>query len=41
MPYFDQSADKLERIGKIIADIFMALLAVGFVAIFTYSAMIR
>jgi hypothetical protein len=41
MKYFDESDDKLERIGKVIADIFVAILAVGFAAIFTYSAIVR
>jgi hypothetical protein len=41
MKYFDESDDKLERMGKVIADIFVAVLALGFAAIFTYSAIVR
>jgi hypothetical protein len=37
MPYFDQSADKHERIGKVIGDIISAIIIVGFMAIFAYS----
>ena len=37
MQYFDQSAGKLERIGKVIGDIISAIIIVGFMAIFAYS----
>jgi len=41
MKYFDESEDKLERIGKVIADIFVAVFVVGFTAIYTYSMIVR
>jgi hypothetical protein len=37
MPYFDPSADKLERVGKVIGDIISAIIVVGFLAIFAYQ----
>jgi hypothetical protein len=41
MQYFDQSADKLERIGKVIGDIISAIIVVGLMAIFGYSLIAR
>jgi hypothetical protein len=41
MKYFDESENKLERIGKVIADIFVTVLVVGFAAIYTYSMIVR
>ena len=37
MQYFDESDDKLEKLGKIIGDIISAIIIVGFIAIFLYS----
>ena len=37
MQYFDQSDDKLERLGKVIGDIISAIIIVGFMAIFAYG----
>ncbi|HZL60872.1 MAG TPA: hypothetical protein VFC32_01075 [Pseudolabrys sp.] len=39
MQYFDPSADKLERLGKVIGDIISAIIVVGFLAIFAYGWM--
>ena len=41
MQYFDPSADKLERLGKVIGDVFSAIIVVGFLAIFAYGWMAR
>jgi hypothetical protein len=41
MKYFDESDDKLERIGKVIGDIISAIIVVGLMAIFAYSLMSR
>jgi hypothetical protein len=37
MQYFDQSADKYEKLGKVIGDIISAIIVVGFIVIFVYS----
>jgi hypothetical protein len=37
MQYFDESDDKLQRLGKVIADIFSAIIIVGLFIIFAYS----
>jgi hypothetical protein len=37
MQYFDESDDKLERVGKVIGDIISAIIVVGFLAIFAYG----
>ena len=37
MQYFDQSADKLERLGKVIGDIISAIIVVGLIVIFVYG----
>ena len=37
MQYFDESDDKLQRLGKVIGDIFSAIIIVGLFAIFAYS----
>jgi hypothetical protein len=36
MQYFDQSADKYEKLGKVIGDIISAIIVVGFIVIFVY-----
>jgi hypothetical protein len=41
MQYFDESDDKLERVGKAIGDIISAIIVVGFLAIFAYGWMAR
>jgi hypothetical protein len=41
MQYFDESDNKLERIGKVIGDIISAIIIVGFMAIFVYSLITR
>jgi hypothetical protein len=41
MQYFDQSDDKLERLGKVIGDIISAIIIVGFMAIFAYGFIAR
>jgi hypothetical protein len=41
MQYFDPSADKLDRLGKVIGDIFSVILIVGITAIFAYSLIAR
>ena len=37
MQYFDEFDDKLERLGKVIGDIFSAIIIVRLFAIFAYS----
>ena len=37
MQYFDESDNKLERLGKVIGDIISAIIVVGFVGIFAYQ----
>jgi hypothetical protein len=37
MQYFDESDDKLQRLGKVIGDIISAIIIVGLFAIFAYS----
>jgi hypothetical protein len=37
MQYFDPSADKLERLGKVIGDIISAIIVVGLIVIFVYG----
>ena len=39
MQYFDESDDKLERLGKVIGDIISAIVVVGFLASFAYGWM--
>jgi hypothetical protein len=41
MQYFDQSADKYERLGKVIGDTISAIIVVGFMAIFVYGFISR
>lgn len=41
MQYFDQSDDKLARIGKVIGDVFAALIVVALVLIFIQSMIFR
>jgi hypothetical protein len=41
MKYFDESDDKLERIGKVIGNIIVAFLVLGFEAIFANSVIVR
>jgi hypothetical protein len=41
MQYFDETDDKLQRLGKVIGDIISAIIIVGFLAIFAYSLIIR
>ena len=41
MQYFDESDNKLERLGKVIGDIILAIIVVGFVAIFAYGWIAR
>jgi hypothetical protein len=37
MQYFDESDDKLERLGKVIGDIISAIIVVGLIVIFVYG----
>ena len=41
MQYFDESDDKLQRLGKVIGDIISVIIVVGFLAIFVYSLITR
>jgi hypothetical protein len=41
MPYFDESDDNLERLGKVIGDIISAIIIVGLIAIFAFSLISR
>ena len=41
MQYFDPSADKHERLGKVIGDTFAALIVVALVLIFIQSMIFR
>jgi hypothetical protein len=41
MQYFDESDDKLERLGKVIGDIISAIIIVGLIAIFAFSLISR
>jgi len=41
MPYFNKSADKYDRIGKVIGDAISAFLVVALIIIFSYSMISR
>jgi hypothetical protein len=40
MQYFDQSADKHERLGKVIGDIIAAIVVVGLIVIYVQNFII-
>ena len=37
MQYFDETDDKLQRLGKVIGDIISAIIVVGLIVIFVYG----
>lgn len=41
MQYFDQSADKYERLGKVIGDTFTAFIVLALILIFVKSMIFR
>ena len=41
MPYFNESDDKYERIGKVIRDAFSAFIVLTLIAAFTTSMLVR
>jgi hypothetical protein len=41
MQYFDESDDKFERIGKVIADAFVACIVLTFFTVFAFSLLGR
>ena len=41
MPYFDQSDDKYQRLGKVIGDAFSAFIVLALITIFIQSMIFR
>ena len=41
MQYFDQAADKYDRLDKVIGDLFAVAIVVALIAVFTSSMMFR
>ena len=41
MPYFNETDDKLQRIGKVIGDTFSAILILALIIIFALSMLVR
>ena len=41
MQYFEESDDKLQRIGKVIGDTISALIVLALIAVFAYSLISR